>query len=355
MPLTSRSLTETVFAIPGDLAAPTGGYAYDRRVLALLPAYGLPTRHVMLPASYPAPAPADLEATGRVLAAAPAGATLLIDGLAYGAMPEDVIRGLGHRIVALVHHPLCLEAGLTETRRTQLAALERRALALAAHVIVTSRTTERIVATDFAVPPEKITVAEPGTDPAPRATGTGMPLQLLSVGAVSRRKAYDGLVRALAPLAGLDWRLIIAGAVDRDPDAVSELRDIIAETGLGERVTLAGTVVPATLDRYYDSADVFVMPSLFEGYGMVLAEAMARGLPIVCTTGGATAETVPDAAALKVPPGEIEALTRALRTAIAEKRVRTRLADAAWEAGRALPTWNETARRIAAAIIGVRA
>lgn len=355
MPLTSRDLTETLFAIPGDIASPTGGYAYDRRVLALLPAYGLPVRHVALPARYPSPTPADLDATRKVLASAPADATLLIDGLAYGAMPEHVINGLGHRIVALVHHPLCLESGLSETRRRELATLERRALAMAAHVIVTSRSTGRIIAADFAVPAEKISVAEPGTDPAPRSTGTGTPLQLLAVGAVSRRKSYDTLVRALAPLAAFDWRLTIAGAVDRDPGAVADLAGIITDTGLSERIVLAGTVVPATLDRFYASADLFLMPSLFEGYGMALAEAMARGLPIVCTSGGAAAETVPDAAAIKVAPGDVEALTRALRTAIAERRVRTRLADASWEAGRALPTWNETARRIAAAILGVPA
>ncbi len=355
MPLTSRSLTETLFAIPGDLATPTGGYAYDRRVLALLPSYGIPARHVALPASYPNPSAQDLEATRRTLAAASSDATLLIDGLAYGAMPAGVIQGLGHRIVALVHHPLYLETGLEAARRRELLETERRALALAAHVIVTSRSTERIVAGDLGVAADRITVAEPGTDPAPRATGTGMPLQLLTVGAVSQRKAYTDLVEALAPLADLDWRLTIAGALDRDADAVAGLRERIADHGLGERIHLPGAVVPATLDRFYGSADVFVMPSLFEGYGMVLAEAMARGIPIVCTTGGAAAETVPDAAALKMPPGDVEALTRALRTALTEKRVRARLADASWEAGRALPTWNETARRIAAAILGVRA
>jgi glycosyltransferase involved in cell wall biosynthesis len=204
------------------------------------------------------------------------------------------------------------------------------------------------------VPARKITVAEPGTDPAARATGTGTPLQLLAVGAVSPRKAYDVLVRALEPLADLDWRLTIAGATDRDPAAAAALKSIIDRSGLGERIKLAGKVVPATLDRFYESADLFVMPSLFEGYGMVLAEAMARGLPIVCTTGGAAAETVPDAAAIKVPPGDPEPLTAALRLALEDKKRRTRMADASWDAGRALPTWNETARRIAAVILGMR-
>lgn len=348
-------MTQAVFAIPGDLATHTGGYAYDRRVLALLPSYGIQPLHVALPAGFPHPSPSELEKARTLLSAAPGEATLLIDGLAYGAMPAAVIEGLGHRIVALVHHPLALETGLEPGRRQELMELERQALAMAAHVVVTSRATEMILRNDFAVPADKITVAEPGTDPAPRATGTGTPLQLLAVGAVSRRKGYDTLVRALAPLADLDWRLTIAGAADRDPAAVAELRDIIAEAGLAERVTLTGTVVPATLERFFASADIFVSPTHFEGYGMVLAEAMARGLPIVTTTGGAAGETVPDAAALKVEPGDQEAMTRALRSAMTERRLRARLADASWEAGRALPTWNETARRIAAALLGVRA
>jgi len=113
--------------------------------------------------------------------------------------------------------------------------------------------------------------------------------------------------------------------------------------------------VPATLDRFYENADLFVMPSRFEGYGMALAEAMARGLPIICTTGGAAGETVPGQAALKVPPDDVRALTRALETALTDRRLRTRLADASWEHGRTLPTWNETARRVAAAIMDIAA
>ena len=119
-------------------------------------------------------------------------------------------------------------------------------------------------------------------------------------------------------------------------------------------MTLAGKVVPATLDRYYESTDLFVSASLFEGYGMVLAEAMARGLPMVLAAGGAAAETAGEAAALHVEAGNVAELTTALRRALTDKKLRDRLADAAWEAGRTLPTWHETARRIAAVILGLR-
>lgn len=348
-------MPDVAFAIPGDLQTPTGGYAYDRRVLALLPSYGINPTHVALPGSFPAPSPTDLDETARRLAAVPARAKLLIDGLAYGALPARLIDGLDRRVIALVHHPLALETGLSDAQKAELVASETAALARACHVIVTSRSTADSLTADYGVPAARITVAEPGTDPALRSTGTGTPMQLLAIGAVSARKAYDLLIAALEPLADLDWRLVIAGALDRNLDTVAALRRQIASSPLAERITLAGAVVPATLERFYGSADLFVSPSHYEGYGMVLAEAMARGLPIVCTTGGAAAETVPDAAAIKVPPGDAAALTAALRQALTNRKQRRTMADAAWEAGRRLPTWEETARRIAAAILEIKA
>jgi glycosyltransferase involved in cell wall biosynthesis len=172
-------------------------------------------------------------------------------------------------------------------------------------------------------------------------------VQLLSIGAVSPRKGYDVLVRALTELKHLDWRATIAGATDRAPEATAGLRSAMATAGLAYRVRLAGTVPEAELETLYDAADLFVSPSLYEGYGMVLAEAMARGLPIVASTGGAAAETVADAAALKVPPGDVRALTEALRAAISDAGLRTRLAEASWRAGQALPRWRDTAQKLA--------
>lgn len=348
------SLAVVAFAIPGDIDTPTGGYAYDRRLMELLPSYGVEARHVALPAGFPNPSPADLAQTQRLLSATPGEARLLIDGLAFGTMPVELIRHLDRRIIALVHHPLALENGLSAERSKALAASERAALALARHVIVTSDMTRRTLVADYGVSDTAITVAEPGTDPAPRATGTGMPMQLLSVGAVSPRKGYDVLIAALEMLDDPNWRLTIAGALDRDPKTVAALESQIRAAGFTNRVTLAGTVVPATLARFYETADLFVLPSHYEGYGMVLAEAMASGLAIVCTTGGAAAETVPDSAALKVPPGDPAALARALATVLGDNRLRKKMRKASWQTGRTLPTWNETARRVAAAIVGIR-
>jgi glycosyltransferase involved in cell wall biosynthesis len=340
-------MTQVAFAIPGDINLPTGGYAYDRRLLALLPSLGVDVRHIALPGSYPQPMAPDLSETQRVLAGQSVDTILLIDGLAYGAMPDGMLRGIAQPIVALVHHPLCLEAGLSARRQTELRALETAALALAQHVIVTSATTAKTLTADFAVPAAKITVAEPGTDAAPRAKGTGSPLQLLGVGSIVPRKAFDILVRALVPHAHVPWRLSIVGATDRSSEALAALKTVIAESGLQDRIVLTGAADEARLNAHYASADIFVMPSLYEGYGMVLAEAMARGLPIVCTTGGAAADTAPDAAALKVPPGDVAALSAAIGQLLRDRTLRTGMGDASWAAGLVLPRWDQTAQTIA--------
>lgn len=347
-------MAEAVFAIPGDLKSTTGGYAYDRRVIESLPDFGVLISVLPLPDAFPNPTAADLVKTRRLLESKPHDAVLLVDGLAFGAFSEDVLDALDGRVIALVHHPLFLETGLPHARKIELKASEERALRRANHIVVTSRVTKRILVDNMGISAEKVTVAEPGTDPAQRATGTGAPLQILAVGAVLPRKGYHLLIEALAPLKELDWRLTIAGALDRHAEAVTTVQDAIHANGLEDRITLAGKVVPATLDRYYESADLFVSASLFEGYGMVLAEAMARGLPMVIAAGGAAAETAGEAAALHVEAGNVLALTAALERALTDKKLRDRLADAAWEAGRTLPTWHETARRIAAVILGLR-
>ncbi|MFE1599586.1 glycosyltransferase family 4 protein [Methylobacterium sp. ID0610] len=342
-------MTDAVFAIPGDLATPTGGYAYARHVLAEWSAGPLRVTHLPLPGSFPEPSAEDLAVTEAAFARLPAGAALLVDGLAYGALPAPVIRAAGERpLVALVHHPLGLEAGLAPARAEALVASERAALALAHRIVATSPFTRALLMRDFGVAAQAIVVAEPGTAPAARVpvrtTGT---VSLLSVGTVIPRKAHHLLVEALAGLGNLDWRLTIAGALDRDPACAAALRRTVAERALGERVRLIGAVTRAELDRLYTETDVLVSASLFEGYGMALTEGLARGLPLVASTGGAAADTVPDAAAAKVPPGDVGALRTALHPLIADPRARRAAADASWAAGRRLPRWADTAQTIA--------
>ena len=341
-------MTPALFAIPGDLSTLTGGYGYDRRMLAALPTCGVAAKHLPLPGGFPFADAATVAQCLRLLAQAPADHVLLVDGLALGALPPDGLAGLTAPLVALVHHPLGLESGLAPATARALIENERAVLAHVRHVIVTSQTTRDTLIADFGVAAERITVAEPGTDPAPRFQGSGgEAAALLAIGSLTPRKGHGILIEALAGLAHLPWRLTIIGSPDRDPACAAQLRASIAAHGLCERVTLAGEAPEEALGAAYGSADLFVLPSLYEGYGMVLGEAMARGLPMVTTTGGAAAQTVPDAAALKVPPGDALALRAALQTAITDPALRARLSDASWLAGQGLPRWGDGAALIA--------
>jgi glycosyltransferase involved in cell wall biosynthesis len=341
-------MTRLLFAIPGALETQSGGYEYDRRLLETLGRAGVEAVHCALPGRFPDPREADLEAALAAIAGQlQKGDAVLIDGLAFGAMPAAALQRIQAPLIALCHHPLCLETGLSPERAAQLRESETGALALATRVIVTSPHTGALLAQEFSVPAEKITVAPPGVDPAPRARGSSGPPSLLAVGALIPRKAFDLLVEALSRLTDLDWRLRIVGSASASPPTAAALRALIAAEGLAPRIELTGEVAPERLARAFDEADLFVSASLYEGYGMALAQALARGLPIVTTTGGAAAETVSDSAALKIAPNDVDALAAALRQAIGDSRLRAEFAEASWRAGQALPRWEETAAIVA--------
>jgi glycosyltransferase involved in cell wall biosynthesis len=195
-----------------------------------------------------------------------------------------------------------------------------------------------------------ITVAEPGTEPAPRARGSNGAPRLLSVGAVSPRKGFRILVEALSAIAELDWDCRIAGSLDRDRDETAVLRKRIAEARLEERVVLLGTLAEDHLQAEYDRATLFVLPSHFEGYGMAFAEALAHGLPVVACSGSATGSTVPAAAGIFVPAGDAERLAAALRHLLSNPTEIGKRSDAAWEHAKGLPRWRDTAAKIAAVL-----
>jgi len=346
-----------IFAIPGDLDTPTGGYAYDRRITNELRRLGWDMQHVALSGQFPLPDPTTLAQTYRTLAQVPEGIPIVVDGLALGALP-DIGGHLGAQqpLVALVHHPLALESGITTTRAETLRASERAALTTARRVITTSHATAAILTADYGMPPARLTVAPPGTDPMPLAARdrTGGVPQLLSVGTLVPRKGHDLLIAALAMLQDLPWRLAIVGDPARDPSTTATLRRLITEAGLGERIALVGALPPNELQQHYITADLFVLASRYEGYGMVYTEAIAHGLPVVGTTAGAIPEAVPEGAALLVPPEDIPALVAALRRLLSDSAARDHLAGAARQAAQRLPRWQDSAALFASALVAAR-
>ncbi len=339
MPPDDPQMQKVHFAVPGDLATPTGGYGYARRLFRELPRLGIVLLPVTLPKGFPHPTSSELERTEQVLRELDPSHVLLIDCLAYGAFPMSLIDAIPCRIVALCHHPLALESGLSpETveylRRTESAALQR-----AAHVITTSHATADVLSGSFGIAAQKITAAPPGTDPAPHSPGHGgSECRILSVGAVTPRKGHERLIMTLAGLVDLDWHLTIVGP-ERDPETTGRLRKLIQSEDLGNRVTLAGALPVTQLTAAYQASDLFVLASEFEGFGMAFAEAMAHGLPVVGLASAAVEEATAGAARL-VEPDELGETLAALITNDQERRD---LAQRCWTAGQTLMRWSETA------------
>ncbi len=229
-------------AFPGALDTPTGGYAYDREVLAHLASHGVEAQPLALPSGFPFPDAAALEEALQRLRRVPAECLLLVDGLALGALPAEGLAAVADRLVALIHHPLALEEGLSGPARTRLAASERAALAMCRAVITTSAATARSLVSEYGVPASRITVAEPGVAHADRSPCTGEIPRILAVGSAIPRKSYPLLVTVLADLAHLPWTATLIGSLDLDPAEAARIRRAIAAHGLDDRIILRGAV-----------------------------------------------------------------------------------------------------------------
>ena len=347
------------FLIPGDWTTPTGGYRYDRRLAQALAAAGWAVDVLRIDADWPVPDAAALAAAAAQVARIADGTRVVADGLAFGAMAQ-VVAEHAHRLrwVALVHHPLHMETGLEPLLRERLLAEEARALSHARRVIVTSPRTAQDVAA-LGVAPDRIAIVEPGTDatPNPHARtdpATAAPVQLLCVATVTPRKGHALLLQALAGLQPLTWQLPwqlhCVGSLTRDSATAASVRTLSHALGLADRVVWHGEMDSDSLQAHYAAADLLVLASLHEGYGMVVAEALAAGLPVLASDAGALAQTLPPEAGWLVPPGDVPALQAALQRLIADPTLRRTLAAGARDAGRRLPGWPAQAARFAAVL-----
>ncbi len=336
-------MTMIALLVPGPFDTVSGGYAYDRRIVAGLRALGHEVRVVELAGRHPLPDAAAEASARAALAALPEDARIVVDGLGLPAFAPLADALEQRRAVALIHHPTALEKGLPEEDRAALKARERALLARMPRIVATSPLTARRLPEEFGADPWRIGVVEPGTDPAPRAAGSGGPgVAILSVGAITPRKGHDVLLRALAGLPDLDWRLTIAGGA-RDPVHAHGLSALAEALGIAQRVAFAGEIPQDALEALWQGADIFALATWWEGYGMAAAEALARGLPVAITAGGAIAEVVPTAAAVVSPPGDVVSLAKALRRVIFDEGLRAEMAEAAWAAGQRLPRWADRA------------
>lgn len=334
---------KAAFAIPGDINTRTGGYIYERHLLHNLRDLGHDVTHIELGASFPDPTVEDMEHAIDVLTALSSDRALILDGLVYGSIDTRGLAKVTAPIVAMIHHPLAKETGLSPEQQELLFITERDNLALAQSVLVPSPHTAHILASEYGVPSDRIHIAQPGiAQPDGLREPTDPPL-ILTVGIQHPRKGHDTLLQALATLTDLPWRSVIAGS-SHDKAYAQELAKMVEDLGLSNRVTLAGNLERDDLNRLYSEAALFALATRYEGYGMVFNEALTWGLPIISCATGAVPQTVPEEAGVLVPVGSIDDLAQAIRTLLTDTQRRSRMESASLKAGRALPTWKDTAR-----------
>ena len=342
------------FVIPGDLQGASGGYVYDRTMMAGLRELGWRVSVHGLDASFPHPSPDALAQAERVLAALPDGARVLVDGLALGAMPQ-AIESHSQRLelIALIHMPLPAELGLAPAVAERLRRQEMRALRSVRHVIVTSRATERALA-GCGLDAARLSVVEPGIwvplGSRPRRGAGDDGVQLLCVATVHEDKGHELLIGALASLTHLPWHLQCVGSLARRPALVQRLSDRLQRCGLSGRVAMMGELPHAALSELYLAADLFVLPTLHESYGMAVAEALAHGLPVISTRTGEIPALVGAAAGLLTEPGDAEALRAALERTLTDAALRSSLRAGALDAGARLTRWPQACERMAAVL-----
>jgi len=374
------------FLVPGSLTTATGGYQYDRRLIQGLRELGWGVVVRSLDPGFPFPGREALAEADDVLTSIASDELVIIDGLALGAMPEVLANHASRlRLIALIHHPLALETGLEPDVARSLEESERKALHWVRHVIVTSEST-RATLERYAVDAACISVIKPGTDAVPsadplrsppplrspdpvpwatrrapmnciegrsngrmesgagrlRAGSAGGARQLLCVATITPRKGHALLIEALAGLRHLPWQLVCVGSTERSPQTTQALRQQIRSAALSERVRLVGELASPALEECFAAAELFVLATHYEGYGMAVAEALAHGLPVIATRTGAIADLVVPEAGRVVEPGDCNSLRAALSEVLTNGHVYTALVAGARAARDRLPRWPET-------------
>jgi glycosyltransferase involved in cell wall biosynthesis len=331
-----------------DPMRPSGGNTYDRHLCLELRAHGWSVHERAVAGFWDRPGAASFAALEETLREIPDDAVVLLDGLIASIAPEVLVPQASRlRLIVLVHMPLGHRPPDDDARRR-----ERAVLTTATATVTTSAWSRRRLIELYDLPGDRVHVAEPGAPIAEPATGTGTGEALLCVGAVAFEKGHDILLEALESIAALSWHCTCVGSLDRDPAYVESLRRRSLDGGLGERVSFPGPLTGADLDRTYASADLLVHSSRAETYGLVVTEALARGLPVISTDVGGLAEALGEGAAgtrpgLLVAPEDPVALGGALSAWLGDAELRARLRRAAGERRESLPSWSTTASEVA--------
>ncbi|RKR18916.1 glycosyltransferase family 4 protein [Arthrobacter oryzae] len=296
------------FVVPGNVRHNSGGNVYNAALAAGLTVLGADVETCPLDGDWPGGSAEDRRRLGRLLRAAPAnpapaetgsatgeatpGSVTLVDSLLACGAPDELeaAAAAGQRVWILVHMPLP-----DQPER------ERRALQAAAGIICTSRSDAGALRTRHGL--DGVKVALPGTAPAPLAAGSlsapsGVP-HFIAVAALLPNKDQSLLLDALARLTDLPWTASLIGSDTADPAYAAQLRDSVVRLGLARRVSIPGELRGPALDAQWGAADLSLLISRAETYGLVVTESLARGIPVVVREGTGAVEAL----AAGTPPG----------------------------------------------------
>lgn len=335
-----------------DPLRPSGGNTYDRRLGAGLRRAGWSVRlHEVARASARG---VRVRSLGGALRPLPDGSLVVVDGLVASTLPEVMVPASRRlRLVLLLHLPIGVE-------HEGCRGVEGQALRAVSTVVTPSAWSRDWLLASYGLDPARVHVAPPGVDAAPAATGTEDGTALVCVGAVTPGKGHDLLLAALAQLADLSWRCECVGSASLAPDFVAGLRRCARRSGLERRFLLTGALTGAALGSAYARADVLVLATRAETYGMVVTEALARGLPVIAAEVGGVPEALGRAAdgtrpGLLTAPGDVAALADALRRWLSDADLREGLRAAARRRRAELADWSQTADRVGRVLVEVAA
>lgn len=344
-----------LFLIPGDIRRQTGGSLYNRKLAICLIERGFQVKVVQVP---------DLPYFTGLLASVIL-APFFLFRLAtkkYDIVIEDgwaqhtaLLFNIAFRVfgkvplVVIVHQ---IRSGAMKLPGSSIARMVERITLGSAQLIVTvsnflSAEVERLIGKR-----EQTAVAPPGSTPLldktwDRDKALDMPLRLLFVGNCTRLKGLDHLIAALSLIQDLPVCLDLVGDVSFEPRYHKKLMRQARALGVSERVAFHGAVQHEELGSFYSRADIFTFPSLYEGFGIVLAEAMHAGLPIVATRVGPADEILREGEnALIVPAGDSTALAAAIRLLATDSSIREAFGRRSRELAGSLPTWEKTCHHI---------
>ena len=341
-----------------DPQRPSGGNVYDVRVCDALTELGRSVRLHRVAGPWPSAGGHAAVALGQALAAIPDGGVVLVDGLVGNGLPEVLLREAARlTLVALVHMPLGSVEGGKDAEGEAARERERAALSACAAVVTTSAWSRRWLLDAYALAPGRLHVAEPGVDQHPPVVGTSSGRHLLCVAAVTPIKGHDLLVTALASVDDLAWTCTCVGSTALDPTFAARVSRSLAGHGIADRVRFTGPLSGRALHSAYAGADLLVLASRAETYGMVVSEALAHALPVIATNVGGVSEALGgrggEHPGVLVPPTDPDALARALRRWLTDPEWRARLRRQVLARRQELSGWSVTAERVSHVVAGL--